>query len=1767
MKSRPHPRSHLHRDAASTLPMLKLSMPLPTFLLAALFSLALQAAVFAQSSVSLVTTLAGSGEPDQYHEVEGGFADGAGVDAKFNTPTGVAVDSSGNLYVADQENHRIRKVAPNGRVTTLAGSGSAGFADGQGLGASFYYPTGVAVDSSGNIYVADFYNCRIRKITSGGLVSTLAGGGGKGPNGFGYADGQGAVASFSGPTGVAVDNSGNVYVADSYNNRIRKITASGTVSTLAGSGSAGFDDGQGTAASFKYPHGVAVDNADNIYVADSSNNNIRKITPTGIVSTLAGSRTGQGGFGEGANARFSSPKGIVADSIGNVYVADSSNNNIRKITPTGIVSTLAGKYGGSGFLDANLENSKFFSPCGVAIDVNGNLYVADSQNHRIRKITISAPDTTAPVITLLGTNPQTIYRGSTFTDPEATVTDNVDASRTIAGNGSVDATKVGNYTLTYATTDVAGNVAQSVTRTINVVLDPNGDEDGDGLTNAQEVTFGTNSNLSDTDGDGVSDYREGKDGTDPNNASSFDPLSKGLVAYYPFNGNAKDESGNGRHANSVNAILSMDRFAAPNKAYDFNGVDSKIVASATGWPSGNSNRTVSIWINANAMQGNLFSFGREGPDTRFSVLLGWGGSQATAFVGPNSNFTSGNFAGAGWKHLTISWNNGTGAIYINGVKQTEFARTLNTDGSKPLVIGANVLDRTDELFSGQLDDVRIYNRALSAAEVSQLYNKESQNPNMVTVQGGMLPSSSQLAGQTVGTFQIGKYEVTWGEWQKVRAWALSNGYNDLSMGGGQRALENHPVGDVSWYDVLKWCNARSEKDGLVPVYTVYGSVYRGGEFGEESGVVVAKTGANGYRLPTEPEWEWAARGGILSQGHIYSGSNDVNEVAWWASNFNNYTSTSVVGTKESNELGIHDMSGNVFEWCWDEFIFFGSSVRRVRGGAYFSGNLEVSVAYREDPPSRPHLGLNGYGLQYPQRKFYGFGFRLARNSGTPPDTTSPVIAITSISANARLTSANATFGGAITETGSKPTLQYRLGTTGNWTSSTVGGSASPYSFSQLVALKPGPNTVQFQAKDDAGNTSTLASVNVSYVVASTLTITAPNAADGSVTSGFGGSSSREVGVSYTVTATPASGMLFKEWLKNGVSTSTNATLKFTMQPGLTLKPIFVPDFAKLGGFYNGLVGVGAIGNGTAADMQAFATNNGFLQITSGTNGALSGVLKIEGKSHSFTGTMGANKRATITVPRPGKGNATLSLSLVSALPGEISGHVTTSGAPLAFRALRAAYTAGAAKHALAGKRYAIVLPPPSGLAMGYGHATLTVEDNGAAVLSGVLANGQAVNAGARIVDDGAGNWVFPVYVGASGIFTGEIVIPKTTPASGSEIGGSLEWLKPTSSTGLFKSGLLKSLQPLGATHSPTSAGLGGAAFRLTLDPAKRILPAAVVQTGTWANSGSPSLATPVKSGLALSFNPLSGKFEGSFTRTVSGAPIPTPIQGTLFSRPIPIPGGATLRGAGFFTSGNASAAVEITSNGTAPTLSANMVTVQGGTLPSSSQLAGQTVATFQIGKYEVTWGEWKEVRDWAVANGYTDLANVGGTYPKESGDNFPVINVSWYDVVKWCNARSQKEGLTPVYQMNGSVYTSGPVPGTGQSEPSINNTATGYRLPLETEWEWAARGGIASQGYTYSGGNDLNVVGWFNYNSGGSRTWPVGQKIANELKIHDLSGNVGEWCWDQYIQNGSFYRRYRGGAWLGEATRCSVVFRASIADPYYGGSTFMGFRLARNAEN
>jgi len=265
----------------------------------------------------VVSTLAGSETP--------GFADATGTEAQFSYPYGVAVDSFGNIYVADTGSHQIRKISPEGVVSTFAGSGTAGFADGTGRAARFNKPTEVAVDSFGNIYVADMYNHRIRKISPEGVVSTLAGSGTSGSE-----NGVGEAAQFFYPHGVAVDSFGNIYVADMYNHGIRKISPEGVVSTLAGS-TRGFLDGTGTAARFFYPTSVAVDTLGNIYVADKNNHQIRKISPEGVVSTLAGSVTPDFANDVGTAARFNYPTSVAVDSFGNIYVADKNNQRIRKI--------------------------------------------------------------------------------------------------------------------------------------------------------------------------------------------------------------------------------------------------------------------------------------------------------------------------------------------------------------------------------------------------------------------------------------------------------------------------------------------------------------------------------------------------------------------------------------------------------------------------------------------------------------------------------------------------------------------------------------------------------------------------------------------------------------------------------------------------------------------------------------------------------------------------------------------------------------------------------------------------------------------------------------------------------------------------------------------------------------------------------------------------------------------------------------------------------------------------------------------------------------------------------------------------------------------------------------------------------------------------------------------------------------------------------------------------------------------------------------------
>lgn len=439
-----------------------------------------------------------------------GFADGMGSDAKFNNPNGIAIAPNGDLYISDFRNSRIRKVTQDGEVTTVAGTGSTGYLDGPVASAKFYYPSGVAIDIFGNIFVADNFNSKIRKISTDGIVSTIG------------------TSSFNYPSGVAADLSGNIYVADQSNHKIKKIAIDGTISTIAGT-SAGYLDGSALTSKFSYPSALAVDNEGNIYVSDLNNYLIRKIQPNGLVVTLAGQTSSSGSSdGVGTSAVFSSPQGITTDLQGNIYVADAGSGKIRKLSeyqmeglygiqgypsvkvdfpvvtasltdnlvvtapstlevstylsfsnslniaptngsanitlsirtrdsaPAGtildtviissmgaetlripieayvspinsviqfdpVVTTLAGT-ATAGFQDGAAIEAKFNDPKGIAIDENENVYVADFKNHRIRKIT---PDGT--VTTYAGTGVAGSADGpiatATFNNPKGLVFD------------------------------------------------------------------------------------------------------------------------------------------------------------------------------------------------------------------------------------------------------------------------------------------------------------------------------------------------------------------------------------------------------------------------------------------------------------------------------------------------------------------------------------------------------------------------------------------------------------------------------------------------------------------------------------------------------------------------------------------------------------------------------------------------------------------------------------------------------------------------------------------------------------------------------------------------------------------------------------------------------------------------------------------------------------------------------------------------------------------------------------------------------------------------------------------------------------------------------------------------------------------------------------------------------------------------------------------------------------------------------------------------
>ena len=419
-----------------------------------------------------VSTLAGSTQ---------GYANDIGTSAMFNNPYDVVVDAAGNIFVVDYGNFRIRKINPSGSVTTFAGS-TQGYADGVGTAAKFNYIYGIAIDISGNLYVTDAG--KIRKITSSGVVTTMTL---TLPTGF--------SSGFF--TKIALDASNNIFTTMPLNNMIVKITPSGVLTVYAGT-TQGFVNGDISVAKFDLPSGLAIDASGNVYVADKNNTSIRKITPSGLVSTVAGSTTAGSADGIGTAAQFLSPLDVEVDAAGNLYVADAFK--IRKITSTNTVSTLAGPTTGnaSGYVDGNANVARFNVVYGLSFDMSGNLHVADQGNHKIRKVTIDLSAninyTGSPFCKSLST-PQSVSLTGTGTYSGGTYSSTTGLSLNSSTGAITPSTSTaGTYTITYTTSTSSGcayttTTQVSITTLPTVTINYSGSPFCKSLVSAQTVTI------------------------------------------------------------------------------------------------------------------------------------------------------------------------------------------------------------------------------------------------------------------------------------------------------------------------------------------------------------------------------------------------------------------------------------------------------------------------------------------------------------------------------------------------------------------------------------------------------------------------------------------------------------------------------------------------------------------------------------------------------------------------------------------------------------------------------------------------------------------------------------------------------------------------------------------------------------------------------------------------------------------------------------------------------------------------------------------------------------------------------------------------------------------------------------------------------------------------------------------------------------------------------------------------------------------------------
>ncbi|MFH1352591.1 MAG: LamG-like jellyroll fold domain-containing protein [bacterium] len=734
----------------------------------------------------IITTVAGTGSSG--YSGDGGSA----TSAQLNLPCGVTADDSGNVYIADRNNHRVRKVNTSGTITTIAGNGSAGYSGdgGTATSAQLYFPFGVAVDSSGNVYIADYGNNRIRKINTSGIITTIAG---NGSGGYSGDDGSATSAQLYYPAGVAVDGSGNIYIADYYNHRIRKVDLSGYITTIAGNGSAGYsgDGGTATSAQLYYPAGVAVDGAGNIYIADYNNKCIRKINTSGIINTIAGTGTGgySGDDGTATSAQLNDPRGVVTDSSGNVYIADSSNNRIRVISTSGIITTIAGT-GTSGYSgdDGAATSAQLNWPTGIAITSSGNIYIADATNNRIRKLTADS--------------------GGDSSDAYYEPNESFSAAYTISKDTTI-------YAYIWDSDDkdyYKFYITRAGTVTINLTSLP-GDYDLRLYNSSQnQIAYSGNTGTAD---DSITqylsaisvyyvyvDYYSGSSSDDTYCLSlSFAENAipaQNLVGYWQFNDGsgttAADSSGNGNTGTIYGGAAWVD--GKYDGALDFDGSDDYVDAGAATVFNITGEFTLGAWIKTDSTDGtrNIITKG----DNAYGMQLENNNAVQFYCGGGSLTTTENSVANNVWAHIAAVYTGSEMKIYINGTeKQSTYFYSNPQVTGETLKIGRHA-SSSWQFFSGCIDEVFVYSRALSADEIAALYPGDSAGgpADKITIGSNLIRrGSSDYTIIRTNVSQSGYLTVTVYDLagKKVKEWSqYVDGSNTSFTWDGKMADGRHP---------------------------------------------------------------------------------------------------------------------------------------------------------------------------------------------------------------------------------------------------------------------------------------------------------------------------------------------------------------------------------------------------------------------------------------------------------------------------------------------------------------------------------------------------------------------------------------------------------------------------------------------------------------------------------------------------------------------------------------------------------------------------------------------------------------------------------------------------------------------------------------------------------------------------------------------------------------------------------------------------------------